>query len=105
LSRFRLSKQAFADVQGIWEYLFHDSPEAADRILDEFFETFGTLAQSPGAGHVRRDLTNRDVLFWPVRSYLVVYAAKVRPLSIVRVLHGKRDLKKLLRSRLPNRVK
>ncbi len=49
----------------------------------------------PGMGHKRRDLTNRDVLFWPVHSYLITYQPS-SPLRIVRVVHGRRDVKKLL---------
>lgn len=101
MSRFQLSKEAFADLQAIWEYIFQDNPEAADRILDEFHEAFSMLARSPKAGHIRNDLTGQDVLFWPIRSYLIVYTANVRPLCIVRVLHGRRDVRKLLRNRLP----
>jgi plasmid stabilization system protein ParE len=50
----------------------------------------------PGMGHKRADLTPRDVLFWPVHSYLVIYCAS-KPLRIVRVIHGKRDVKRLLK--------
>jgi hypothetical protein len=45
-------------------------------------------------GHQRRDLTNRDVPFWPVHSYLITYQTS-SPLRIVRVVHGRRDVKKL----------
>jgi len=49
----------------------------------------------PGLGHRRPDLTARDVFFWPAHSYLVIYRAS-KPLRIVRVIHGKRDVKRLL---------
>ena len=54
------------------------------------------LAQNPGIGHVRPDLTNEDVRFWPVFKYLVIYRPATRPLEIVRVLHGQRDVKHIL---------
>ena len=49
-------------------------------------------------GHSREDLTDRSVLFWRVHSHLVVYRAS-KPLRIVRVVHGKRDVRKLLEKR------
>jgi len=62
------------------------------------FAHFSQLAESPRIGHKREDLTSREVLFWRVHSYLIVYRDS-NPLRIVRVLHGKRDVKKLLKKR------
>ena len=61
-------------------------------------ETFGGLKFHLLIGHKREDLITREVLFWPVHSYLVVYTDS-NPLRIVRVIHGKRDVKKLLKKR------
>ena len=36
------------------------------------------------------------VLKWSVFSYLVIYRPDTTPLEIVRVLHGKRDVRRLL---------
>jgi antitoxin ParD1/3/4/toxin ParE1/3/4 len=36
------------------------------------------------------------VKFWPVYSYLIVYSPDTRPLEIVRVLHGARDIAPIL---------
>jgi antitoxin ParD1/3/4 len=50
----------------------------------------------PGQGHTRKDLTDLPVLFWPVGSYLIVYDPEKRPLEILRVLHGARDVETIL---------
>lgn len=52
----------------------------------------------PGMGHKRLDLTQRDVLFWLVHPYLIIYRGS-KPLRIVRVVHAKRNVKKLLQKR------
>ena len=54
------------------------------------------LADRPGIGHLRADLSGDAFLFWPVLSYLVIYRPGTDPLQIVRVLHGKRDVRRLL---------
>lgn len=55
------------------------------------------LAQHPNSRHRRGDLTTRDdVLFWPVYSYLVIYRPDTEPLEILRVLHGNRDVTRIL---------
>jgi antitoxin ParD1/3/4/toxin ParE1/3/4 len=54
------------------------------------------LGREPGAGHVREDLTSTPVKFWPVYSYLIVYDPETRPIQIIRVLHGMRDVEEIL---------
>jgi antitoxin ParD1/3/4/toxin ParE1/3/4 len=55
------------------------------------------LASNPESGHLRQDLTPLPVKFWPVFSYLIVYDPAARPVAIVRVLHGRRDVESILR--------
>jgi len=52
----------------------------------------------PGLGHSRIDLTNDPVKFWRVFSYFVIYDPAPRPIHIIRILHGRRDLEALLNS-------
>jgi len=96
---YLLSPEALEDLQGIWDFIAIDSVEAADNVLDELFAAFEGLAQWPGQGHKRDDLTNRDVRFWPVRNYLVVYRENLRRVEIVAVLHGARDVPTVIENR------
>src|ERR1039458_6660809 len=94
---FRLSPEARRDVQEVWAYIAHDSTEAAARFRQEIRDACRRLAQHPYAGHQRSDLTTRsDVLFWPVYSYLIIYRPDSKPLEILRVLHGNRDVTRVL---------
>jgi plasmid stabilization system protein ParE len=97
LSGWQLSRRAVADLKEVWDYIAEDSFDAADRLLEDIDRAFQKLADMPRIGHRRPDLTSRDVFFWPVHSYLVVYKTS-RPLRIVRVIHAKRDLSRLLKS-------
>lgn len=58
------------------------------------------LGRMPGQGHTRKDLTQRPVLFFPLYSFLVVYQPDVRPVRVMAVLRGKRNVKQLLKERL-----
>jgi plasmid stabilization system protein ParE len=73
--------------------------ETANRIEGEILEAFAGLAGAPVKGHRRSDLTKRKVLFYTLYQYMVVYRVG-SPLEIIAVLHGKRDLKRILRKRL-----
>ena len=73
MSAYVLSAEVLQDLQGIWDFIASDNATAADKLEDEFFEAFEELAQRPRMGHTRSDLSERDVRFWPVGSYLIVY--------------------------------
>jgi len=85
----------------IWPYIKERSSLAiADRVETAIREKFAFLAQTPGAGHRRRDLTEADVKFFPVYSYLIVYRPETTPLQIASILHGRRDVELILKGRL-----
>jgi antitoxin ParD1/3/4 len=100
VTRFSVAPQAIDDLLEIWEYIARDSEEAADRVQSEFFETFDALARMPGQGHSRKDLTRRPVLFFPLYSYLIVYQPEIDPIRIMAVVHGRRNVKRVLKKRI-----
>ena len=83
MSRFVLTPAAEGDLLKIIEYLEGDSPDAVLRVVDALDEAMQRLAVNPAIGHVRPDLTDQDVRFWPVFKYLVVYRPETNPLEIV----------------------
>jgi plasmid stabilization system protein ParE len=101
LDPFQLTEHAILDIDAIWLYLLErEGLETADRIVTEFFKNFYKLADIPTTGHRRADLTSRQVLFYRVFSYLVIYEPGSKPLQILGVLHGKRNVSRILRQRL-----
>ena len=98
MSDFVLAPAARDDLVEIWDYyaITIDNVDVGDRIRDELFAAFGKLAKTPDMGHYRNDLVAEPLRFWRVREYLVIYRGEKQPLEIVRVLHGKRDVKALL---------
>jgi plasmid stabilization system protein ParE len=99
MSGYSVSPQALDDLFEIWQYIAQDNEEAADRVQGEFYETFSSLAQTPGQGHSRTDLTRREVLFFPLYSYLIVYQPDVEEIRILTVVHGRRNVKRILKER------
>ena len=99
MSAFRLSPEASQDIIEIYEYIAQDSIEAAERVRVELLEAMRGLAQMPGKGHRREDLTKWPVLFWTVRSYQIIYRTGGEPVDIVAVLHGKRNIRRILKKR------
>lgn len=99
MSKFVLSEGADLDLDEIWEYIAQDNIDAADRWINKLFNAFESLARSPGMGHTRKDLTEHEVLFWPVAAYLIIYRKHARQIEIVAVTQGARDIPSFLRRR------
>lgn len=96
MNRFILSCEAGGDVAEIWDYIAADNIDAADRIVETLQAAFQRLSESPLIGHVRPEVTDESIRFWKVKSYLVIYRPGDSPLSIVRILHGARDISAIL---------
>jgi plasmid stabilization system protein ParE len=98
-SRFIFTEEAETQLLEILDYVAKESESAAVRVRYAIYDAVEKLAESPGIGHTREDLTDRPLKFWSVYSYLVVYDSESVPLTIVAVLHGARDVEHLLKRR------
>jgi plasmid stabilization system protein ParE len=97
---FVLTQLAKTDIFEIWSYIAERNEQAADRVEQAIFDACAFVAESPMRGHTRADLTARSLRFWTLTRYpnfTVVYTPEVVPLQIVAVLHGKRNLRRILR--------
>ena len=101
MSRYILSSDAEADVEEIIDYYLFENQSvyAAETVNREFHAAFRTLADSPGQGHLREDLTDKPFRFWRVRSCLIVYRPETTPIEVMAVLHGRRNVARLLKPR------
>ncbi len=97
MAEFFYSPAARLDLLEIWEYIARDNLDAADRVEQEIKEAVLMLSKQPELGHWRSDLTSKPVRFWCVYSYLIIYDPTTRPLEVVRILSGYRDITELLK--------
>lgn len=96
MRRPRLTPAARADIEEIREHIGRDSPEAGRKVVLRLRQQILFLARNPRVGHLREDLTDPPLRFWPVYSFLVVYRERERRVEVIRVLHGARDVQAIL---------
>jgi antitoxin ParD1/3/4/toxin ParE1/3/4 len=96
---YDVSAEAQNDLFEIWRRIARDSVALANRIEGEFSDSFASLGRMPRQGHTRIDLTKRPVLFFPLYSFLIVYQPDVKPIRIMAVLRGRRNVKRILQER------
>ncbi len=101
-STYRFTPRALDDLDDIWDYIAKDSVDAANRVESAIFSACDSLTKHPSLGSRRSEITPLPVRFWVVTRYpnfIVVYRPETKPLQIVAVLHGKRDIKTLIEKR------
>jgi plasmid stabilization system protein ParE len=99
--RYVFAPEAALDLVQIWRYIKKESSERiADRVEAAIRDQIASLAKSPGIGHWRKDLTDEAVKFFPVYSYLIVYRPDTKPLHVVAILQGRRNVEQVLKDRL-----
>jgi plasmid stabilization system protein ParE len=102
MSAYALTPLAKADIFEIWSYIAEESENAADRVEQAIYDACAFVAEAPMRGHSRPDLTTRSLRFWSLSrypNYTVVYRPETAPLRVVAVLHGKRNIRRLLKQR------
>lgn len=84
----------------IWEFVAKDNPDAATRVVASAYETFATLARTPGLGRVRkfRNPRLKGIRSWHICGfdhYVIFYRPVAEGIQVLHVYHGARDLESL----------
>jgi toxin ParE1/3/4 len=93
--RYRISSLARLDLDEIHDYIARDNPAAAQRWLKRTMEQVAWLAKNPYSGEQRADI-RPDLRSMSHGNYVIFFRSRQDHLEIVRVLHGARDIRKLL---------
>lgn len=96
---FELTPEARGDAADILLTIADDSPRIAERVRVQLLEELRRIGRNPGLGHYREDLLSRRYRFWAFYRYVIVYAWQTKPVRIIAILHGARDLGALLGAR------
>jgi toxin ParE1/3/4 len=99
---YELTPKALDDLDEIWFYIAQDDPKAADRVESAILAACRRLSKFPGLGNARMELTSRSLRFWTVPkypNYSIVYQPETKPLRILGILQGNRDIGPILPSR------
>lgn len=89
-----LPPQARIDAD-IAYYIALENQEAARRTVDNIRGPLKVLESFPAAGRPRDDL-HRGLRSWPIDHYVVFYTSDESEIRIVRILHGARDVQRII---------
>jgi plasmid stabilization system protein ParE len=94
MGRYHLTGPAKDDIREIVRYIRERNPSASVSVRRELQAAMRRLGDFPGMGHVRDELANESLRVWSVYSYLIVYRPERKPIEVLRVVHGARDLRR-----------
>ncbi|MBX9673464.1 MAG: type II toxin-antitoxin system RelE/ParE family toxin [Candidatus Obscuribacterales bacterium] len=96
----RFSPQAAYDLEEIYNQIFEQDHNAADRLLDSIETRCKILSGMPNSGRNRNELL-KGLQSATEGSYVIFYLTIKDEIVIVRILHSKRDIEKLFSSKHP----
>jgi toxin ParE1/3/4 len=98
MARLQFSPAAESDLAATWDYLAARNPAAARAVLLAIRNRCRVLAEHPFAGRPRPELDS-ELRSYAAGDYLIFYAATEEEVTIIRVLHGARDIEAAFRPR------
>ncbi len=102
MKTYYVTPLAKSDIFGIWSYIADNNEEAADRVEGAIYDACAFVGKSPAVGHFRPGFTNRGLRFWTVTdfpNYVIVYRPETKPVEIVAVVHGRRNIRRVMKER------
>jgi plasmid stabilization system protein ParE len=100
MSGYALTQLAKADIFAICSYIADDNKDAPNCVEQAIYGACAFVAEAPMRGHSRPGLTTRSLRFWTLTrypDYTIVYRPETAPLQVVAVLHGKRNVRRILK--------
>ena len=80
------------NLREVFQFIRHDNPAAAQRMLREIQEKVGRLAQFPLSGREVPELTGAGLREVIVRNYRVLYRLAGDAVEILMVIHSRRKV-------------
>jgi toxin ParE1/3/4 len=97
MATVRRSPQAETDLETILAELQQHSSASAERVAAAFHEKGGMLAQFPELGRLRPEIA-LDLRSTLVQPYVLFYRIVGDEVQILRILHGRRDLRSIMQA-------
>jgi toxin ParE1/3/4 len=92
----RLAPRAETDLDDVWLYVARESSiETANHLIDTISDRFLILARFPYLGRSREEDFGPGCRSLAVGDYVIVYCIENQDVLVLRVLHGRRQLKAL----------
>ncbi|SRR6266404_9893626 len=98
MARLLVREQAWSDLEELGAFIAKDNPAAANEVVRQLRRSLELLARMPQLGRVvKRIKTTEELRMWLSPAFRN-YRELPDGVEIVRVLHGARDIQRILES-------
>ena len=87
------SQPAKADLRSIHDFIAHDSPHYAKKVVQDIREKTDILERLPKVGRKVAELDDEQVRELALYSYRIIYEIKDKGVFVLAVAHKRRNLK------------
>jgi len=94
------SREAISDIVSIAEYIETNSEYYASAFTTEIFEKAETLENFPRRGRIVPGFLIENLREIFIGDYRLIYKVDSSLISIIAIIHGSRDLRKILKKRI-----
>jgi toxin ParE1/3/4 len=91
--RIKWTNEALTRLFEIEDFISQDSPERAEKFVDQIIEHAETLSDKPLSGRTVPEISNPDIRELIFRKYRIVYRIKGNNLESLTVFEGHRLLR------------
>ncbi len=97
MAKYFLTNKAVDDLSNIWNYTYNVwSEKQADKYYNQLIDYCQDISENPKLGK-RYDEIDSNILGYKANQHIIFYRIKQQDIEIVRILHGKMDLKSKMR--------
>jgi toxin ParE1/3/4 len=94
MARVVFRRAAIADLDAVASYIARDNPVRALTFIAEIETACTVWAETPLAGRDRSEIAE-GLRSFPFGNYVIFYRPRIDGLTVVHVVHGKRDIRQL----------
>jgi len=87
------TQPAMADLRSIHDFIAHDSPFYAKKVVQDIREKTERLQQLPNVGRKVPELNEEPIRELSMYSYRIIYEVRQPDIFVLAVVHKRRDLK------------
>ena len=84
----RFTRNAYADVDAIYDYIAADNPAMAQKILNKIENMIDYLADHPQLGRIGKVIGTRELIV-PDTPYIIAYKIDQQVIDILAIIHSK----------------
>ena len=97
MAKYFLSNKAVEDLSGIWNYTYNIwSEQQADNYYQQLIDCCSYISANPELGRCYDEIGS-SILGYKAKQHIIFYRIVQQDIEVLRILHGRMDLKNRIR--------